>query len=520
LTALSLQQSGPVWADASATEAERPGLNEAEIDALVLRAMETFNVPGIAVGIIKDGTVIHAKGYGVREVGKTGDVDTETLFSIASTGKSFTAAALALLVDEGKITWKDKVIDHIPAFQLYDPWVTREFTIKDLLIHNSGLGLGAGDLMMFPSPAFSRTEIIENLKYLKPVTSFRSEFAYDNLLYIVAGEVVKAVSGLSYEDFVDQRILEPLDMEHCFANVTGLKGNDNIANPHMVRDGLLVATERDVKLGQENLFAAAGGMQCSVQSILKWHALHLAKGKLPGGAQFLSAAQQAHLMTPHTILPVSSVSKNSFGTSFSAYGLGWSLSDIHGTKIEQHSGGLLGMLSLNAMLPDLGIGVVIYTNQQAVGARPAIMNTILEAYLIDSQTDWTARFEEMLQGRRAEADKVVASAEAVAYTPVGDAGRYSGSYSDPWFGKVIITQSDDGLYFTSERSARLKGKMVPYKPDVYIVHWDDRTLDADAYVKFTTDFGGRPTGITMKAVSPLTDFSFDFHDLEFSRVEE
>jgi len=497
----------------------RTGLTSGEIDQLVTRAMGKFDVPGIAVGIIKDGEVIHAKGYGVREVGKKGKVDIETLFSIASTGKSMTAAALGLLVDEGRITWDDKVITYIPDFQLYDPWVTREFTIRDLLIHNSGMGLGAGDLMMFPSQEFSREEIIKNLRHLKPVSSFRSEYAYDNLLYIVAGEVVAAVSGMSYEDFVDTRILKPLGMQHCGANLIKLADHKNVAEPHMVREGVLKPTERDVKLGKPIVFSAAGGIQCSIKSILKWHHMHLSKGKLSGGEVFLSEEQQTEMMTAQTIMPVRATDKEWFGTNFTAYGLGWRLRDFHGVKVQQHGGGLLGMLTLNIMIPELGLGVAIYTNQQAGVARPAIMNTILEAYLTDKKTDWITLLYQRKQERLEKAAKVVPDLGVEAYQPVLPLEAYAGTYRDPWFGDIVLSETSEGLYFTALRSSRLKGKVIPFKANLFIVQWDDRTLDADAYVKYSTDYEGRPAGITMKAVSPLTDFSFDFHDLDFTRLE-
>ena len=499
---------------------EYEGLMGAEIDALVTRVMEKFQVPGIAVGIIKDGKVTHAKGYGMREVGRKGKVDTETLFSIASTGKSFTAVSLALLVDEGKIQWDDKVIDHIPNFRLYDPWVTREFTIKDLLIHNSGLGLGAGDLMFFPSEGFSRQEIIANLRHLKPVSSFRTEYAYDNLLYIVAGEVIATVSGLSYENFVDQRILKPLGMEHCTANPVRLEGDGNIASHHIVQDGWVKAMPRAVPLGKQTVFAAAGGMLCSIDSIMKWHQMHLNKGKLPNGNVFLSEAQQSLLMTPQTIIPVMKTEREWFGTNFTAYGLGWRLKDYNGFKVEQHGGGLLGMLTFNIMLPELNLGLAVYTNQQAGVARPAIVNSILEAYTSGKRTDWVSRYDEQRKKRRAAAMAVVPDVDAVSYQPTVPLVNYGGTYKDPWFCEVAITVTNEELHFRSIRSERLKGRMVPYKPNLFIVRWDDRTLDADAYVKFTTNYDGEPTGITMKAISFLTDFSFDFHDLNFTRVVE
>lgn len=498
--------------------ADRTGLSETEIDQLVARVMETFKIPGIAVGIIKDGKVIHAKGYGVREVSKKGRVNEKTLFSIASTGKSFTAAAVALLVDDGVISWKDKVIDHIPAFQLYDPWVTREFTIKDLLIHNSGLGKGAGDLMFWPTMGFSREEMIANLKHLKPVSSFRSEYAYDNLLYIVAGEVIAAVSGIPYEDFIDQRILKPLGMKECAANRARLKRHKNIAEPHMVMEGELRKVDRLTPVHKRMIIAAAGGIQCSVKSILKWHDMHLNKGRLADGTVFLSEAQQAEIMTPQTIRPVKSKDKRRFGTSFSAYGLGWALSDFHGVKIAQHGGALLGMMSSNLMAPDLGLGVAIYTNQQSRYARPAIMYHILEAYLTDRKTDWVSRLYEDQQTAISKAGVIVPDLSGPEYIPLRT--DYAASYRDPWFGDIVISKGEEGLYFRSLRSEKLKGRMEPHKSDLFIVHWDDRSLEADAYVKFSRDYDGNPDGITMKAVSPLTDFSFDFHDLAFKRVEK
>ncbi|MBL4574472.1 MAG: serine hydrolase [Opitutaceae bacterium] len=508
------------YANERSITTKRPGLSTAEIDQLVAKVMDAFQVPGMAVGIIKDGKVIHAKGYGIREVGKKGKVDEKTLFSIASTGKSFTAGALALLVDDGKIKWDDKVIDYISAFQMNDPWVTREFTIKDLLIHNSGLGLGAGDLMFWPTSGFSREEIIRNLKHLKPVSSFRTKYAYDNLLYIVAGEVIAVVSGESYEDFVDRRILKPLGMKHCAANRSRLKKVGNIAEPHQVMGGKLTKVSRLEAVHERSITAAAGGIQCSVQSILKWHQMHLNKGKFPNGDILFSEMQHAEIMTPQTITPVTETKKDWFGTSFSAYGLGWFLEDIYGVKLVQHSGGLQGMTSLNAMIPELGLGVAIYTNQQAGYDRPAIMYSILDSYLTDGKRDWIPKLLEVKKKRIADAAKMGRDLTIEPYTPTGSIERYIGTYKDPWFGTVDITKTKGGLYFSSARSARLKGRMVPFKSDLFIVQWDDRTLDADAYVKFTTGYDGNPEGIIMKAVSPLTDFSFDFHDLNFERVSE
>jgi CubicO group peptidase (beta-lactamase class C family) len=221
-------------------------LSSKQVDSLVELTLKTFNVPGISVGIIKDGQLIHAKGYGIANLNTGKKVDEYTLFGIASNSKSYTAAALGMLVDEGKLKWDDKVTDYIPEFKMYNPYVTDEFTIRDLLTHRSGLGLGAGDLMMFPDQSdFTKQDIIHNLRYLKQVSSFRTKYDYDNNLYIVAGEVVARASGLSWEDFIEKRIMTPLGFKNSAASVTRLKDNTNSIRPHAPVNGKVETLDID-----------------------------------------------------------------------------------------------------------------------------------------------------------------------------------------------------------------------------------------------------------------------------------
>ncbi len=208
-------------------------LTSKQIDTLVEQSMKAFDVPGIAVGIIKDGKIVHSKGYGVRSLNTRQKTDENTLFGIASNSKAFTAAALGMLVDEGKIKWDDKVRDYIPEFKLYSPYVTEEFTIRDLLTHRSGLGLGAGDLMFFPdSSDFVLKDIIYNLRFLKQVSGFRTKYDYDNNLYIVAGEVVARVTGKSWDDFVDERIIHPLGMSKTATSFDRLQDKTDVIDGH------------------------------------------------------------------------------------------------------------------------------------------------------------------------------------------------------------------------------------------------------------------------------------------------
>ena len=213
-------------------------MSPASIDSLVNATLTTFDVPGIAVGIIKDGNLIFAKGYGVRSLSSKLPVDENTLFGIASNSKAFTSAALAMLADEGKIKWDDKVTDYIPGFMMYDPYVTREFTIRDLLTHRSGLGLGAGDLMFWPEGGdISRDEMIHNLRYLKPVSSFRSKYDYDNNMYMVAGQIIEKVSGTTWEEFIEQRIMKPLGFTTSKASYNRVGAGANMIEPHAPADG-------------------------------------------------------------------------------------------------------------------------------------------------------------------------------------------------------------------------------------------------------------------------------------------
>ena len=313
-------------------------ISPAAIDATVTRAMKAFQVPGMAVGIIKDGKLVYAKGYGVRELGKPAQVDADTLFQIGSNTKAFTTAALAMLVDEGKIHWDDRVIDYLPQFRMYDPYVTREFRIRDLLTHRSGLGLGAGDLMFFPATDFTRDEIIHGLRYLKPVSGFRSKFDYDNLLYMVAGQIIPAVTGKSWEDFVTQRILDPLQMRPCAATYDRIPDHSDVAAPHVVVKGELKA----IPVVQMDAVGPAGTINCSINGMAKWIETQLAAGKTPGGQQLFSAQRSEEMWTMNTIIPLSPLLSSMYRTHFNGYALGWGVEDLLGYKKVAHTGGVLG----------------------------------------------------------------------------------------------------------------------------------------------------------------------------------
>ena len=501
---------------ATALSAKEP--DAAGIDALAERAMEVFQTPGIAIGVVKNGELVYAKGHGVREIGRPDPVDPDTIFQIASLTKAFTTASLGILVDEGKLGWDDRVIDYLPEFRMYDPWVTREFTIRDLLTHRSGLGLGAGDLLFWPEAKATREEVIRAIRHLKPETSFRTAYAYDNLLYMVAGEVVGAVTGVVWEDFVEERIMEPLGMAECRSLPDRVEGNANRATPHMVVDGELQTTF----FSGRDATAAAGAINCNVSGLARWAAMHLAGGALPDGERLLSEETHAELWKPVTLIPVGDRDREHGRTHFAAYALGWGLRDFFGFLLVRHGGALQGMTTAIALLPEKDVAVIALTNQWS-RAAPAVTSEILNAYVSETPEDWVAIYSSGSAEEAEEARKAVEEAYAARdadSTPSLPIESYVGTYRDPWYGDVFVERGEGGLVMRFSRSELLTGPLEHFQYDTFVARWLDRSLHADAYVTFILGAAGRVEAIRMKAVSPDTDFSFDFHHLDLRRVAE
>ncbi len=496
----------------------QPQLSSRQIDDLVLRTMDTFAVPGAAVGVIKDGVIVHARGYGVRETGIDGAVDSATLFRVASTTKAMTAASLAILVDQGQLTWEDKVVDHIPAFALYDPWVTAEFTVTDLLTHRSGLEPFAGDLMLWPKPNdFSREDIIAGLRYFKAGSGFRTEYAYDNLLYIVAGELVPAITGQEWQDFVDTRIFAPLGAERCFAGAIPAAEMRNVAAPHLLVEGTLQVVERNRASAEVDVAAAAGGVRCSLEGMLQWAQLQLAGGALPDGQRIFSEAQGRMMWRPQTILHPSSEQYWRDGTHFRAYGLGWRLADVHGYKEVSHTGSYTGFRAQVTMIPELDLAVVVLLNASASDARAAIVHGIVKPYLGVRGVDWVEYF-----AREAEASATPEMDQVFIDFQGGSVAAplpsYTGRFRDPWFGDVSIELRGEELWFVSAKSPRIQGRLWPYEEHTFYAYWTDRTLEADTWVRFVHDDTGHVTALEVEQVSTASDW--DFTDLALERVAD
>lgn len=496
---------------ASATFNSWAQINTTDLEEVINTSMARFDVPGMAVAVVQDDKVVFAKGFGTSNLNTNAKVNKDTLFGIASNTKAFTSAALAKLVDEGKLSWDDRVIDHLPEFRLYDSYVTREMRVRDLLSHRSGLGLGQGDLMIWPSTDKSIEDILAGLQYLKPASSFRSQYAYNNLMFVTAGEVVARVSGMSWNDYIEKNILQPLHMDNSRAGFSRIpKSNKNWAIGHIPMDGKL----NPFFVNYLEDFRGAGAIASSVNDMSQWLLTQLAGGKMPSGEQLFSEKQQAQMWHPHITSMASKSAYEAYHQQFRGYGLGWSIEDYHGFKKLGHGGGILGMVSQVTLLPEKKLGIVILSNQQAFSALSAVTHEVLEDALELEDKNWV---EELAKKHFASKQKAYANAKPdtpADYQPQLPNINYTGTLHDDWYGDVIIEQLDGKLRIDFTHTKRLKGTLEHYTGNTFIVKWDEKLLEADAFIRFDMGANNRVNSAKMRTVSTaVTDFSFDFRNL-------
>jgi CubicO group peptidase (beta-lactamase class C family) len=488
----------------------------ADLDAWVQRSMKTFNVPGMAVAIVKDQRVVVAKGYGVRKLGESTPVDEHTMFGIGSNTKAFTTASLAMLVDEGKISWDDPVYQRLPGFVMYDPYVSKEMTIRDLVTHRSGMGLGEGDLLIFPHSTYTRDDIIYRLRFMRPQSSFRSRYAYDNLLYIAAGQIIPAVAGHSWDDFVRQRIFGPLGMSHSNVSNGSFRAGDDYAFPHSEVDGKL----QPVPFGNIDNAAPAGAINSCAADMAQWVLLQLNHGKVPGtDKQIFSEKQSRELWSPQTIVPINDppAPLRALRTNFAAYGLGWFLRDYHGRKLVGHTGGVAGFVSRVMLVPEENLGVVILTNAEQSGAFDSVLYHILDSYLGVPTSDWISAFKSAADEEQKKADEVMkkqAAARSAGSGPSLPLEKYAGTYQDAWYGPASIRVANNKLTLSFDHTPTMVGEMEHWQYDTFRTHWQNRSIE-DAFVTFSLKADGTIEHFTMLPVSPLADFSFDYQDVVF-----
>ena len=487
------------------------------LDATVEQVRSQFNVPGVAVAVVKDGQVILARGWGEREVGKPGKVDADTLFAIASNTKAMTATALSVLAEQGKLSLDDKVIDHLPWFRMGDAYVTREMTLRDLLVHRSGLGLGAGDLLFWPTTDYTTREVVQRLAHVPLSGGFRERYAYDNILYGVAQLVIEDVSGQSFADFLQQHLFTPAGMHSTRFNADHLQRQDTVATGHALYDWRELRTVAPLTWHNNS---AAGGVYSSVNDMARWMNVQLDGGRLPGSdARLFGDKRQQQIwsvVTPQTVAEPAVPELAPMRPNFAGYGEGWSLSDYRGQKLVWHTGGWPGMVSRVTLVPERNIGVVVLTNQEVGAAFNAITYSVLDAMLAAPAHDWVDAYAKAVAKGREKADaqwQAHQAARAVGSSPSLPLAGYAATYRDRWYGDVHVEQAGDGLRLRFSRTPMLVGTLEHWQHDTFIVRWDDRSLNADAFVNFALDVDGKVSSARMQAISSLTDFSFDFQDL-------
>ena len=515
LLSLALLMFGtPVWA-----------APPVDFDARVEALRREAGVAGMAIAIVEDGQTTLAQGYGVRKLGAPEPVDADTIFPTGSTGKAVTVAALATLVDAGKLGWDDKVIDRLPDFQMYDPWVTREITIRDLLVHRAGLGYGAGDLLFVPRSNLSRAESVRRVRYIKPATSFRSTFAYSNVMYMVAGQAIEAVSRKTWEDYVREHVFAPAGMTRSTSDNERRFATENRAYPHARLDGGLrgagtqeVIDERD-DLGRNA--APGGGLAVSANDMAKWLAVQLAQGKLPGGAKLYSEAAAAEMWKPVIPMPIDKARPEMELTQprFSSYALGWDVQDYRGAKIIWHGGAVLGFKTAVVLIPEKNVGFAIKINSEEGELIRGLMFELIDHYLGLPREDWPAKYRANRLSDIAEGVKTLKATQAkpAKIGPSLPLARYAGTFADPWYGNVEVTARRDGLAIDFKSTPRMGGRLTHWQYDTFVTEFDDRNIEP-AYVTFTLDADGMVERVTMKAVSPIADFSWDYRDLTFTPV--
>jgi CubicO group peptidase (beta-lactamase class C family) len=495
----------------------------ADFDARVEALRQAVGVPGVGVAIVEKGQTVLARGYGVKRLGSTDPVTPHTLFATGSTGKAVTAAALATLVDQGKIGWDDKVIDHLPGFQMWDSWVTREMTIRDLLVHRSGLGLGAGDLLFVPRSNLSRAEAVRRLRYIKPATSFRSDYAYDNILYMVAGELIETVTGQTWETYVKDHVFKVAGMTDSVSDDPDRFASPDRAQPHArMSSGLRGAGDQEVLDERDGLArnaAPAGGLAVSPVDMGKWLALQLAQGKLPGGGQLYSSAQAQQMWRPATLMPIAPKSPELALTQpkFLSYALGWHVQDYRGAKILQHGGAVFGFQTMVVLMPEQDVGFSIEINSEDGELVQGLVYELLDHYLGLPVQDWPARFRAVKAKRVADglaAFKAKGAAPAKS-NPSLPLPRYAGTYRDPWYGDIVVGQDRQGLTINFRSTPRMGGRLSHFQYDSFLTRFEDKTIEP-AYVSFGLDADGKVERVTMKPASPIADFSYDYQDLLFT----
>ncbi|RZJ00328.1 MAG: serine hydrolase [Brevundimonas sp.] len=514
-----------VWAQDAGTE--DAALAQA-VDAFVKQAMAAFpDQPAVSVAVVRGGRAVLARGYGVRRMGHAEPVDEHTLFAIASNTKNVTAAALAIMVDEGKVKWDEPVKTYLPGFTLSDPYIGEHITVRDTLSHRAGFGLGAGDLLFWPNSDRTRAEVLAQVPFVPIGDGFRAKYHYCNLMFVVAGAVLEAVSGQTWEAFVQTRILDKVGMAETVP-MTTLADAAKSALPHArvgpplrTHGPMIQIADSIAEVWNWNSAAAAGGICTTASDWSKWIALRLAMGRLPDGTRLFSEDRAKEMWTPNVIIsgsegPTASLPGRAIA---STYAMGHQVQDYRGERLISHGGGSPGGISATLLLPGRDAGFSIFTNAEESFLLRALRSGIADIVLGRPGFDWIADSKKLAD--ESDAKAITAAAEIDAKQAAGARPSltlrdYAGVWRDPWYGDVVITDRRVGLELSFSHTPTLTGKLEPYDGETFRTRFTDKR-EEDLFIMFELE-DGRPVRATMKPVSPDADFSYDYQDLRLTRA--
>ncbi len=479
-------------------------LDLSQLDRECQAALDSFDTPGFAIGIIKDGKIILAKGYGLREKGKAGAVDANTIFAIASNTKAFTATALAQLAAEKQISLDDPVRNYLPDFQLYDSYVSEHIILRDLLCHRAGLGTFSGDAIWFKNQK-TAAQIVQQIRYVPQAYEFRAGYGYSNLMFITAGEVLGAATGKPWYTYLQEHYFKPLGMTRTFHATTQLAKVDNVAMPHITR-----LDNTPIPYVQWDNMGAAGGLLSSVNDMLAWLGVQLANGEYQGKT-VLPAAVLSETWKPHTPIGGSN--------NFLSYGLGYFLSEMEGQRIVTHGGGYDGMYSRVTMAPDLNLGIVVLTNSMT-SLSSRLATRVLRSYLQLPAQDW------LTEGAAGEKRAITSWEERKATrlaarqpntTPTLPTGQLVGTYFDPLYGNISISQQGDALQLDFADAPGLAATLTHWHYDTYLINWKETNAWFDfGTIRFVADNNQHVTSIRFDV--PNDDIFFN--EIEAERVQK
>jgi CubicO group peptidase (beta-lactamase class C family) len=484
---------------------ELPTTDLKQFEELCIKSLVDFNVPGMAIAVVKDGKVILSRGFGVKDVSTKQQVDAQTQFAIASNTKAFTSAALAMLVDQGKIKWDDPVVNYLPYFQMYDPYVTAQMTIRDLLCHRSGLDTFSGDLIWYGT-THNREEVIRRSRQLEPSFGFRAGYGYNNIHFIAAGEIVAAVSGMTWDAFVEQNILRPAGMLRANTSITAFTPASNKATPHNEVSGV----NQPIDWVNWDNVGPAGSINASVDEMSRWLLLQLGKGTLDGRT-YWKEARTFEMWENNTPKTVGKWQREHMPSRhFNGYGLGWELMEYGGRKVVSHGGGYDGMISKTVLVPEENLAFVILTNN--INSLPSMLTfTLLDHFLKPThQENWYMTFLNMrkddIEGDQ-KSKEVDAAARKANTTPSLPLSQYAGTYHSTMYGDIEVRLENDQLKIDFKPTALFKGDLGHWHYDTFELRWTTKMMLPPGKVSFVVNAKGEVEEMRIEVINPDFDFS-------------